>query len=97
MGLVADAGLEGAALMDHDTLGGINEAAQAAHALDITLIPGTELSVDHELPDGSTVKIHMLVYGLEPSAGLLQDKLEWLRTGRSERNPKIGEKLNGLG
>jgi predicted metal-dependent phosphoesterase TrpH len=94
--IAARAGLEGVALMDHDTLSGITEAQQAADDLDITLIPGTELSVDHPLADGSSVKIHMLAYGIEPRGGPLQGKLEWLRHGRSVRNPKIIENLRNL-
>ena len=96
MKICADAGLEGVALMDHDTLSGIDEARDAADDLGITLIPGTELSVDHQLADGSSVKIHMLAYGIEAHNGPLQDKLEWLREGRSVRNPKIIENLRGL-
>lgn len=96
MAIVAHAGLEGAALMDHDTLSGINEAQQAADRLGITLIPGTELSVDHELADGSSIKIHMLSYGIEPHRGPLQDKLEWLREGRDVRNPRIIDNLRDL-
>jgi predicted metal-dependent phosphoesterase TrpH len=97
MHIVAHAGLMGAALMDHDTLSGINDARQASHELAIAFIPGTELSVDHKLADGSRVKIHMLAYGIEPVNGPLQNKLEWLREGRDERNPKIVEKLQELG
>ena len=89
--------LDGVALMDHDTLGGIDEARQAADDLGIALIPGTELSVEHPLTNGSTVKLHMLAYGIEPRNGPLQDKLEWLLEGRNARNPKIIEKLRGLG
>lgn len=96
MGIVADAGLAGAALMDHDTLSGIDEAKHAADSFGIDLIPGTELSVDHHLTDGASVKIHMLSYGIEPTGGPLQDKLEWLREGRDVRNPQIIERLRGL-
>ncbi|MEN8238852.1 MAG: PHP domain-containing protein [Actinomycetota bacterium] len=96
MSLVAHAGLEGAALMDHDTLSGIDAARREADNLGIAFIPGTELSVDHESDDGSGIKIHMLAYGVEPGGGPLQDKLEWLRQGRNERNPKIIEKLRDL-
>jgi predicted metal-dependent phosphoesterase TrpH len=96
MGIVADAGLGGAALMDHDTLSGIDEAKHAADSFGIDLIPGTELSVDHHLADGASVKIHMLAYGIEPTGGPLQDKLEWLRDGRDLRNPKIIERLRDL-
>ena len=80
------------ALTDHDTLSGIPEAQAAARDLPIELIPGVELSVDH---DG--VKIHMLAYFIEPGSGPLQDRLGMLRTGRDARNPVIIEKLNSLG
>ena len=97
MHIAARAGLMGVALMDHDTLSGIEDARQASDDLAIAFIPGTELSVDHESADGSRVKIHMLSYGIEPGHGPLQNKLEWLREGRDERNPKIIEKLQQLG
>lgn len=80
------------ALTDHDTLSGIPEAQAVANGLPIELIPGVELSVDH---DG--VKIHMLAYFLEPKPGPLQDRLEMLRAGRGVRNEKIVETLNRLG
>ncbi len=95
--IVADAGLQGAALMDHDTLSGIDDAQNAADSLGIALIPGTELSVDHSIDDDTTVKMHMLAYGIAPGTGPLQDRLEWLRAGRDERNPKIIDKLARLG
>ena len=96
MKICADAGLEGVALMDHDTLSGIDEARDAADGLGIAFISGTELSVDHQLTDGTSVKIHMLAYGIDPHDGPLQDKLEWLRAGRDERNPQIIENLRDL-
>jgi predicted metal-dependent phosphoesterase TrpH len=80
------------ALTDHDTLSGIPEAQAFAANLPIELIPGVELSVDH---DG--VKIHMLAYFLEPEPGPLQDRLLMLRDGRAVRNKKIIETLNELG
>lgn len=96
MAIAAHARLDGVALMDHDTLSGVDEARQAADDLGITLIPGTELSVDHQVANGSSIKIHMLAYGIEAHGGPLPDTLEWLREGRSERNPKIIEKLRDL-
>jgi len=80
------------ALTDHDTLSGIPEAQAVAAGLPLELIPGVELSVDH---DG--VKIHMLAYFIEPEPGPLQDRLEMLRAGRGVRNHEIVEKLNQLG
>jgi|AMFO01.1.fsa_nt_gi Predicted metal-dependent phosphoesterases (PHP family) len=93
--LVADAaaaGLTAVALTDHDTLAGIEEARNAAATVGITFVPGVELSVDH---DG--LKLHLLVYFLEPGAGPLQDRLAELRAGRDRRNRHILERLGELG
>jgi predicted metal-dependent phosphoesterase TrpH len=92
MELAASAGLTHAALMDHDTLDGIDRARVAADNHGLGFIPGVELSVDH----GDT-KIHMLVYFLEPSGGPLQSKLSALRDGRNTRNERIVGRLNDLG
>jgi len=85
-------GLSAIALTDHDTLSGIHDAREAAHTFGIELIPGVELSVDH-----NGIKIHMLAYFIEPVPGPLQDRLEELRAGRSVRNDLIIERLNDLG
>ena len=90
--LAAEAGLEGAALTDHDTLTGISEAREIAQRHGITFIPGVELSVDL---DGT--KMHMLVYGVEPESGPLQVRLGALREGRDARNVLIIETLQRLG
>ena len=88
----AAAGLTAIALTDHDTLAGIDEARRAAGEHDITMIPGTELSV--EWPTGT---MHLLVYFVEPGSGPLQDRLAELRDGRTVRNRKIVTRLNELG
>jgi len=88
----AGAGLSAVALTDHDTLSGIEEAMAAAAANGVRLIPGTELSVDHD-----SLKIHLLVYFLEPVDGPLQDRLGELRQGRDRRNVEILAKLRALG
>jgi len=90
--MAADLGLEGVALTDHDTLSGIPEASDAANEVGIRLIPGVELSVDHH-----GAKMHMLVYGLDPDTGALQDRLEDLRQGRTSRNGKIVAALVDMG
>ena len=92
MELAAEAGLEGAALTDHDTLTGIDEANEAAHRFGIAFIPGVELSVDH-----LGTKMHMLVYGIRPEPGPLQNRLGAIREGRDARNILIIEALQGLG
>lgn len=90
--LAAEAGLAGIALTDHDTLAGISEAQEAADRLGIGFLPGVELSVDH-----NGTKMHMLVYGIEPRPGPLQDELAGLLEGRAERNLKIIAALVDLG
>jgi predicted metal-dependent phosphoesterase TrpH len=90
--LAVQANLNHAALMDHDTLDGVDRARRAANDLGIGFIPGIELSVDHD-----DTKIHMLVYFLEPGEGPLQSHLSDLREGRTERNEQIVANLNELG
>jgi 3',5'-nucleoside bisphosphate phosphatase len=85
-------GLHAVALTDHDTLSGLEEAAQAAQRAGIRLVQGTELSVEHD-----RLKIHMLVHFLEPTNGPLQDRLAELRDGRTTRNTRIVARLNDLG
>ena len=80
------------ALTDHDTLSGIAEARSAAAATPVRLVPGTELSVDHD-----ELKMHLLVYFLEPGEGPLQDRLGELRDGRERRNTEILSRLNAIG
>ena len=88
----AAAELSAVALTDHDNLGGIAEASQAAAAAGIELVAGTELSVDW--PDGA---MHMLVYFLEPRPGPLQDRLKAIQDGREDRNRRVVIALNDLG
>lgn len=92
MRLAAEAGVTVAALTDHDTLDGLEEAAAAAREVGIRLIHGVELSVDH-----NGVKIHMLVYFTDPGSQPLEEKLHALRDGRDVRNILIVERLNELG
>lgn len=90
--MAAELGLDAIALTDHDTLAGMPEAKAAADKMGLGLIPGVELSVNHR-----GTKIHMLVYGIEPGTGPIQDKLEHLRSGRTARNHKIVAALVDLG
>ena len=86
-----DLGLSAFALTDHDTLEGIEEARASAERAGIELIPGTELSLDHE---GG---MHLVVLWLEPGSGPLQDRLAGLQFGREGRNAAIVGLLDGLG
>jgi predicted metal-dependent phosphoesterase TrpH len=87
----AAAGLEAVALTDHDNLNGILEAAAAAEASEVELIPGVELSCEWQ-PGG----MHLVVLWLEPGPGPLQDRLEILQAGRRQRNVELIELLQKL-
>lgn len=85
-------GIEAIALTDHDTLDGVCDAAVAAEAAGIELIPGVELSLDWDRGG-----MHMLVLWLEPGSGPLQDRLAEIQHARNNRNALIVERLNELG
>jgi hypothetical protein len=84
-------GLTALALTDHDTLEGVEEAQRAAVGADLELIPGTELSLDHQ---GA---MHLVVLWLQPGSGPLQDRLGSIQRGRHARNAAIVELLGDLG
>lgn len=87
-----NAGLEAIALTDHDTTGGLDEAATAAAALEIEFIPGCELSVV-----SANGNMHILGYWIPTGPSKLSDSLQYLRDKRHERNHVIMARLNELG
>ena len=91
VGKASALGLTALALTDHDTLQGVAEAESAASTADLELIPGTELSLDH---NGA---MHLVVLWLEPGPGPLQDRLASLQHGRHARNLAIVTLLDELG
>jgi len=87
----SDAGLSAVALTDHDTLGGLDEAAAAAVRLGVRLVPGVELSA----MDGDR-EVHVLGLHVERS-GPLEDALSTFRDTRVVRAREIVARLNALG
>lgn len=90
--VVADArraGLGTIALTDHDTTDGWDEAARAARAHGMTLIPGAEVSARHE---GRSV--HILAYLFDPDAPELAGQLERLRRSRTGRARELVTRLS---
>lgn len=79
-------------LTDHDTVEGIAEALTAGREQDLEVIPGLEISAQH---NGGTM--HILGYYIDPSDPDLNQELNRLQEARRDRNPKIIEKLQGLG
>ena len=91
--LAREAGLSGLALTDHDTIGGVEEAAAEAARLGITFLPGIEISAEYPHPG----TLHILGYGIEPDSAVLRDMTAQLLAGRDNRNPKIIRRLQELG
>lgn len=68
------------AVADHDSVEGLGQAAQAARAAGITLVPAVELSA---VADG--IDVHVLAYFVDPGDPLLLDRLSELRASRGRR------------
>src|SRR5687768_3483952 len=90
--LAVESGLSALALTDHDTIGGIAEAAEAAKQRNLDFLPGIEISCDW--PQGT---MHILGYGVNPDSPVLTDMTARLIEGRDNRNPKIIATLQELG
>ncbi len=85
-------GLRVLAFTDHDTTGGLEEAAQAAAKLDIDLIPGIEINTD--IAGG---EVHVLGYFPEFQRPAFQAILKILRDARERRGQRMVELLNEQG
>lgn len=85
-------GLAALAVTDHDTIGGLAEAADAARELGLDFLPGVELSVEDK--DG---RFHLLGYGFDSEFPELAEKLAQLRRGRAARNTQMAQKMAELG
>jgi predicted metal-dependent phosphoesterase TrpH len=88
----ADLGLTALAVTDHDTIGGLSEAADAAARRGVDFVPGVELSVEDE---GG--RFHLLGYLFHPEDAALGEHLKRLRESRARRNAQMAEKMAALG
>ena len=79
-------------MTDHDTIGGLAEAAVAAKQMNIELVPGVELSVEDE---GG--RFHLLGYLFYPEDEKLSTALISIRESRAQRNVEMAEKMVELG
>ncbi len=91
--LANDAGLVGLSLTDHDTIGGIAEAAAEAKKLGVRFLAGIEISAEYPRPG----TMHLLGYGVDTKNPALGDLTRRLIAGRGDRNVRIIERLNQLG
>src|ERR1700737_624801 len=87
-----EVGLRVLALTDHDTSGGLEEAAKAAAALDIDFIPGIEINTD--VGGG---EVHVLGYFPDYERPAFQAVLTVLRDARERRGQRMVELLNAQG
>ena len=87
-----EVGLRVLALTDHDTTGGLEEAAKAAATLDIDFIPGIEINTDV-----SGGEVHVLGYFPEYERPVFQSVLKVLRDARERRGQRMVELLNEHG
>src|SRR6476646_10980966 len=81
--LARDRKLSALSLTDHDTVGGIDEAAAEAARLGIDFLPGIEISAEYPHPG----TMHILGYGVDPQNPTLHDLTRQLIEGRDNRNP----------
>lgn len=84
--------LSAIAIVDHDTLDGVDEAISAAKDTDLEIIPGIELTAQHE-----GLEIHILGYFLDYRNVALLEQLKLLQANRIERVHKIVKNLKELG
>ncbi len=80
------------ALTDHDSTGGVEEAAQVAAQLDIDFIPGIEINTDVQGGE-----VHVLGYFPEYQRPAFQAVLKVLRDARERRGQRMVELLNEQG
>jgi len=88
----ADQGFSVIAVTDHDTIAGVNPAAEAGVQLNIRVIPGVEISA------GGVEEIHILGYGGASFDGeRLEKELSVMRGQRERRMVEMVARLNALG
>jgi predicted metal-dependent phosphoesterase TrpH len=87
-----EAGLDGFALTDHDSMGGVDAARAAGEQAGIDVITGCEISARW-----GDVSVHMLAYDVDPSHPRLAEELRWIREDRVVRAEKMVALLQGLG
>ncbi len=85
-------GLDGIAITDHDTVGGLKAAMSYGEKCNFPVIPGIELSTKHDGRD-----IHVLGYWIDADAIEADGRLRELREAREQRCYKIVARLDTLG
>jgi len=86
------AGLSTIAIADHDTVDAIEPALIAAKEYDLEIIPGIELTAEH-----NKTEVHILGYFIDHKDKSLLRELNSLASYRNERIHKITDKLKEMG
>lgn len=89
MRAAADADLDVVALTDHDSMAGLEEAAETAQALGIDFVPGIEVSCRNR-----GVSIHLLAYWPDPADAGVKEMLTLTRDARVARAQQIVAKIS---
>jgi predicted metal-dependent phosphoesterase TrpH len=89
----AQAGVELFSLTDHDSVGGVAEATDAAAAAGLAFVAGVEISV----LDPVAADLHLCGYGFDPADTALLAQLEHSREDRERRAARMIEALQENG
>ena len=96
-------------ITDHDNIKAFSEAKIAGEALDITVIPGVELSTEygltlaadadeqHTAGSEAAIELHLLGYQFDPQNAALVSRLAELEENRRARNEKLAAVLDEMG
>lgn len=85
-----EAGLDAVALTDHDSTAGWQEASDAARKLDITLVPGMEVSCR----SSEGISVHVLSYLHDPASPELLAEIARSRSARVSRAEMMVQRLS---
>ena len=85
-----EAGLTAIALTDHDTTAGVPEAMAEGERAGMEVVPGVEISLEHENT------FHMIGLFVDEHRGL-QEALDRIRVGRADRNLRLIARLSEMG
>jgi hypothetical protein len=80
------------AVVDHDTVGGLQPTIEIAKEKNIEVLSGVELSAEYE-----GLEIHILGYLIDDKNKKLIEKLDFLQKNRIERIYKMVDKLKDMG
>lgn len=85
-------GLDGVAITDHDTIGGLDQAVDIGEKCRYPVIPGIELSTEFQ-----DKEIHILGYFIDFHLSWVREKIAQLQNARRDRVGKMVAKLKKLG